>query len=119
MRNVLRGFFLLLISFCIAGCNASLPEPESESAKLYQQRCSGCHRLYHPGLLTPEMWQFMMVRMQKEFQRIGRPPLSELEKTEILGYLTKHSQKPSAQPANDSQVSIMLPAERPQRHRFL
>lgn len=95
MRKVVRGFFFLLIGMCLAGCNASLPEPESESAQLYTQRCSGCHRLYHPGLLTTEMWQFMMVRMEAEFQRRGRPSLSESEKTAILEYLSTHSQKMS------------------------
>ena len=95
MRKVVRGFFFLLIGMCLASCNAPLPEPESESAQLYTQRCSGCHRLYHPGLLTTEMWQFMLVRMETEFQRMGRPALSESEKTTILEYLSTHSQKMS------------------------
>ena len=95
MKRVFLGLLFLIASVYTAGCNASLPEPESESAQLYTQHCSGCHRLYHPGLLTTEMWQFIMVRMQKEFQRLGRPPLSEFEKTTILEYLSTHSQKMS------------------------
>ena len=95
MRRIFLGLLFLITSVYAAGCNASLPESESESAQLYTQRCSGCHRLYHPGLLTTEMWQFMLVRMQKEFQRLGRPPLSESEKTTILEYLSTHSQKMS------------------------
>jgi hypothetical protein len=73
------------------GCNASLPEPESQAARLYQQRCSGCHRLYAPSILTSEMWQFMLVRMDQEFQRRGLPPLSAEERQTILDYLQKHS----------------------------
>ena len=95
MKRVFLGLLFLIASFYAAGCNASLPEPESESAQLYTQRCSGCHRLYHPGLLTTEMWQFMLVRMETEFQRMGRPALSESEKTTILKYLSTHSQKMS------------------------
>ena len=104
MRKVFRSFFFVLMGVCIVSCNASLPDPESESAKLYQKRCSGCHRLYHPGLLTSEMWKFMMVRMEKEFQRLGRPPLTESENATILEYLSTHSQKPP-RPAQDSSNS--------------
>ena len=45
--------FVALAGF--AGCEAALPDPDSAGARLYRVRCSGCHRLYHPGLLTPEM----------------------------------------------------------------
>ena len=55
MRRIFLGCLFLIASVYAAGCNASLPEPESERAQLYTQRCSGCHRLYHPGLLTTEM----------------------------------------------------------------
>jgi len=73
------------------GCNASLPEPESPAAQLYTQRCSGCHRLYAPTLLTAEMWQFMVARMEVEFQRRGLRPLPADDKQAILDYLQKHS----------------------------
>ena len=50
MKRVFLGLSFLIASVYAAGCNASLPEPESEGALLYTQRCSGCHRVYHPRL---------------------------------------------------------------------
>lgn len=78
----------------MASCEARLPEPDSAAAQLYRQRCSGCHRLYHPGLLTPEMWRFMLARMDIEFVRVNLPPLSDTEKAQLLDYLTTHGRTP-------------------------
>jgi Dihaem cytochrome c len=82
---------VLLTLSCASGCNASLPEPESPAAQLYQKRCSVCHRLYAPNLLTSEMWQFMMGRMEMEMQRrsVLLPPPAE--RATILEYLQKHA----------------------------
>ncbi len=95
MRSVVRCVGVVLLGLSIASCNTNLPEPESVGAKLYAQRCSGCHRLYQPGLLTPEMWQFMLARMDKEFLRLGRPPLSVAERRTLLDYLSTHAQRPA------------------------
>jgi len=72
------------------GCDARLPEPETRGAVLYQQRCSGCHRLYAPSLLKPEMWRVMVDRMQGELVRRGLPPLDAKERETVLAYLEKH-----------------------------
>ncbi len=92
-----RGFLrkkillaLLTLSYA-GGCNASLPEPESPAAQLYQKRCSVCHRLYAPSLLTNEMWQFMMGRMDVEMQRRSMPLPTPQERAAILEYLQKHA----------------------------
>ncbi len=94
MARRLRGVVLGLLCASVTACETSLPEPDSVGAQLYRQRCSGCHRLYQPGLLTPEMWQFMLARMDTEFVRLGRPPLSETERRTILDYLNTHAQRP-------------------------
>lgn len=73
------------------GCNASLPEPESPGARLYAERCDGCHRLYAPGLMTEEMWRITLKRMQGELARRGLPPLRSEEETVLFDYLRKHS----------------------------
>ena len=73
------------------GCNTALPEPESSGARLYQQRCSGCHRPYAPTLLTADMWKVMLARMEQYIQRGGLPPLSADERQSLLEYLQKHS----------------------------
>lgn len=75
------------------GCSPDLPEPESQAAQLYTRHCSGCHRLYHPQLLTADMWAFMLTRMDEEFQRLGRPALQGQERQSLLEYLQKHSGK--------------------------
>lgn len=79
----------------LTGCEANLPDPDSAGAQLYRERCSGCHRLYHPGLLTPDMWRFMLDRMDVEFARLRHPRLSAAEKADLLRYLSAHAQKPS------------------------
>ena len=91
----LRGVILGLLCISVTACETSLPEPDSAGARLYRQRCSGCHRLYQPGLLTPEMWQFMLARMDTEFARLGRPPLPETERRAIRDYLNTHAQRPA------------------------
>lgn len=96
MARRLRSLVLVLLCTGITSCDTALPEPGSERARLYRQRCSGCHRLYQPGLLTPEMWQFMLARMDKEFVRLGRPPLSETERRTISDYLSAHAQRPAS-----------------------
>jgi len=79
------GFALL------AGCTASLPDPDSREAKLYAERCGLCHRIYAPGLMTAEMWKVQVARMQNEMQRRGLRPLDPDERTMILTYLTAHA----------------------------
>jgi hypothetical protein len=89
------GLLLLLVLSSVAGCNASLPEPESPAAQLYQTRCSVCHRLYAPGALTAEMWQFMLGRMDMEMQRRSVPLPPPQERATILEYLQKHASNAS------------------------
>ena len=95
MVRRLRILVIGLLCTSLTACETALPEPDSAGARLYRQRCSGCHRLYHPGLLTPEMWQFMLARMDTEFVRLGRPPLSETERRIIFDYLNAHAQRPA------------------------
>jgi hypothetical protein len=75
----------------LTGCGVELPEPESPGAQLYRRRCDGCHRLYHPGALTAEMWRVQTERMQREFQRRGMPVLTPAETELLLTYLGQHS----------------------------
>src|SRR2546429_7422633 len=92
-----RSPFILLLTLLVGGigCNASLPEPESPGAHLYQQRCSGCHRLYAPSVLTPTMWQLIVARLEQELQRRGLPPLQPAGRQPILGCLQTYWNKPS------------------------
>ena len=75
----------------LTGCNATLPEPDSEGAQLYRNRCDTCHRIYAPGILKFEMWKFQVERMQGEMVRRGLPPLTPAERGVLLEYLQRHS----------------------------
>lgn len=88
--TVQRLVFSAVLTIAALGCQPELPEPQSPAAQLYQQRCSSCHRLYGPQLLTAEMWRVIVSRMEQEFQRRGLPPLSAEDKQMILAYLAKH-----------------------------
>jgi mono/diheme cytochrome c family protein len=81
---------LLAFSSLLAAC-ANLPEPESAGARLYTDRCGGCHRLYLPGSLKYDMWKYQVERMQGELRRRGIPPLTAEESATLLDYLERHS----------------------------
>jgi hypothetical protein len=87
-----KGLVALLFALSgVVGCDASLPDPESPAAQLYQKRCATCHRLYAPSLLTTDMWRFMMGRMEIEMQRRGVPLLAPEERAMLLEYLQRHA----------------------------
>jgi hypothetical protein len=90
-----RWALRFLIAILVSSCDAALPEPDSPAAHLYRQRCSACHRLYAPQLLTAEMWGYTVSRMEQEMLRRRVPPLKADEKQTILEYLQKHANKPT------------------------
>ena len=102
------GPFLLVFVLALGtlSCNASLPEPESPEAQLYRKRCSACHRVYAPSILTAEMWKVIVARMEQEIRRSGRPPLSADERQMILDYLQKHSSSASSKAFSDQQSAF-------------
>ncbi len=75
----------------ILGCTPSLPEPESQGAQLYEQRCATCHRIYPPNVMTKATWEVMLKRMQGEMRRRGIAPLSQDESHVLLDYLSRHA----------------------------
>lgn len=86
------GAVLFAAAAAAAGCNASLPDPDSPGARLYAERCGGCHRLYAPGSMTAEMWRLQVERMHGDMARRGRRPLTPAETAVLLDYLRQHSQ---------------------------
>jgi mono/diheme cytochrome c family protein len=89
MRRLLACTGLLAIS--AAACDARLPAPDSPGARLYANRCAGCHRLYAPGSMTGPMWGLTVERMQGELARRGVAPLTAEQQTTLLAYLERHS----------------------------
>ena len=86
-----RASMALAVGLLACGCNARLPDPESNGARLYADRCAGCHRLYAPAAMTSEMWTIVVTRMQGELARRGLPPLSANDQAVLLDYLQRHS----------------------------
>jgi mono/diheme cytochrome c family protein len=80
-----------VLSLFWLGCDAQLPDSETQGAVLYAQLCRGCHRLYAPSLLKPEMWKVKLDRMQGEMVRRGLPPLTPEERQVMMTYLEQHS----------------------------
>ena len=87
-----RGALAAAATCCalLASC-ARLPEPESAGAKLYVDRCTGCHRAYQPGAMKFEMWKLVVNRMQGVMSRNGMRPLTEDDTDLLLDYLQRNS----------------------------
>ena len=73
-----------------AACT-KLPEPDSQGARLYADRCARCHRAYQPSVMTFEMWKLVVARMQGVISRNGLPPLSPDEMSVLLDYLKRNA----------------------------
>jgi mono/diheme cytochrome c family protein len=86
-RRLLPVLSLLALS---AACSPDLPEPESAGARLYAERCNGCHRVFAPASLKFAMWEMQVERMQGEMVRRGVTPLTAEERQTILAYLRRH-----------------------------
>ena len=89
MRRLLACAGLLAIS--AAACDARLPDADTPGARLYADRCAGCHRVYAPGSMTAPMWAMTVERMQGELARRGVAPLTAAEHATLLAYLGEHS----------------------------
>jgi len=87
-RRILTAVALALAA---VGCDARLPDPESQGAQVMRQRCGGCHRVYAPSGMTFEMWQLQVGRMRERFAQAGRPWLSADEERVLLDYLRQHA----------------------------
>jgi hypothetical protein len=90
-RSAPPRLVLAALATLLTACNPSLPEPSSPGAKLYETRCSECHRLYPPNVMTKATWELMVDRMQGEIRRRGFTPLTTAETKTILDYLSRHA----------------------------
>ncbi len=100
---------------------ASLPEPDSQGAKILQQKCTQCHGLVTPQRHGKEDWQQIVDRMDRRMQMMGRhgmgrrwsaiQPLGPEEKSSLLAYLQKNAIKTLSE-------SEMPAAESPEAKAF-
>ncbi len=79
------------LAIFIAGCEGPLPEKDSFPARLYAQRCDGCHRAYNPHRMTAAMWEIQIGVMEPKIREAGLPPLSDQERKIILDYLERNA----------------------------
>jgi hypothetical protein len=89
--GIVTGLVAALAGFELSACTPKLPEPDSTGAKLYSERCDGCHRIFAPSTLKYEMWKVQVDRMQGELVRRGLSPLTTEERATVLDYLKRHS----------------------------
>ncbi len=93
MTKPYRMLAAVVFLLALAACSKSLPEPDSAAAKLYVDRCGGCHQVFHPGSMTSAMWKYQVARAQKSFMRpVGRS-LTATEYNQILDYLVRNAGK--------------------------
>ncbi len=94
MESIIKRSILLTLLVLILGCEMPLPEMNSEEAVLYKEKCGLCHPPYNPGIISLRAWERIIPAMEKRVKATGiRKPLTEDEKTIILGYLKKHSRE--------------------------
>jgi hypothetical protein len=86
----------LVLGLVVAGCGASLPEPESEGAQLYVKYCSGsgCHGPIPPQVDTMGYWNNQYDRMIVLMREENWPLPSPEEDRKIRAYIEKHALKP-------------------------
>ena len=89
--GVSRALLAVVASVLLGACTRELPDPASAGARLYRDRCSGCHLLFAPGSLTAAMWELQVDRMQPVLARGERGPLTAEERRVMLEYLQAHS----------------------------
>ena len=107
----LLSFNTLIIAL---GC-ASLPESDSEDARLYVHYCSGngCHGPILPQAGGPQYWDIQTERMLVLMRKENQPLPNEKEKKRILQYLYKHAQGAARSPANPSHPATANPDTAP------
>ena len=89
LRTAAAAAFLSSSLFLSAGCSRPLPEAEGSEAKFYEARCAGCHRTYHPSVLTATMWKYQVDRMDGKYREARMPVPTAQEKERILAYLLR------------------------------
>jgi hypothetical protein len=94
IRTILLVLGLALFCGSLYACaKHSIPEPESEGARLYVQYCSasGCHEAIPPQESSFGYWQNQYKRWSDNLRREGMASPSPAEDEIILAWLKKHA----------------------------
>jgi len=103
-RFKLTLFVAVILSVTVfAGCSGEYearqiqftdyPEHETEAAKLYIAKCSGCHAAPLPNIHDVRQWSGVVQRMQMRMANKALQPLNEQELATVIDYLEKHARK--------------------------
>ncbi len=90
----MKRLLILTIILLFYGCTmrpTPIPEPDSDTARLYREKCGMCHAVPHPKRHTYEQWQHMLSVMERHAERGGMVLLTDEEKRMLLDYLKRHS----------------------------
>jgi len=90
MKRMTLIMFLVLVAGC-ASTPTPIPDPGSAGARVFKERCSGCHALAHPKRLGYNEWERKLELMERRMEQRRMPPLTPEERRAILGYLRKYS----------------------------
>lgn len=71
----------------------ALPQPESAAAVSLKTVCSQCHPLPDPKLHTAPEWPRVVERMRTHMKEMGKREITDSEKDEIAGYLSRNARK--------------------------
>jgi hypothetical protein len=94
IRYILLFLALLLFVVTLVACaKQSIPEPESEGARLYVQYCSGsgCHDPIPPQQSSFGYWQTQYRRWSDTLRKDGHAAPNPEEDEVILAWLKKHA----------------------------
>ncbi len=69
----------------------SLPDAGSPGAGRFKTICNRCHALPDPGLHTAGEWPAVVERMRQNMKVMGKPAITDAERTEISDYLIRHA----------------------------
>jgi len=109
MSNSIIRWLSLAVAGClilvtVTGCDADFnhsqqiqmsdyPEHETEAAKLYVSKCSGCHAAPLPKIHEADQWPGIVRRMEMRMNNKAVQPPDTEETAIIVGYLQKHAKK--------------------------
>lgn len=89
-----REKFMMILPAAVlltaAGCLGGLPEAGTADAKLYQEKCTACHRWAHPKRHTAQEWDHYLELMESHMQKKNMS-LSAGERDAIRNYLHRNA----------------------------
>jgi len=93
-RNSVIAVMVLLLSACndeAPGEPLVYPEAGSQAERLFQGKCSRCHKAPLPSAHISRLWPGVIQRMQMRMKAKGVTALTKNELVEILDYLQRHA----------------------------